>query len=1167
MDLRAKWLVNFCLVWFCQNLCSSILIDGVGGILPANVYQSAMALRTITSTNEEYQISYEPIGSSVGVQLLLSGANEYAGSDAPLSDNTYLEYPDIQTYPTVASAIALIHNLHAFKSATQSNQLVFSRESIAKIYLGEITQWNDPELVALNPGANLPGAPITIYVWTEEVSAVTQILTESLSSFYASFKNQIGATPSPNWCANTSTTKTWTLFRGAGRYSCELCCSSRIKKACRRICKVQSSFVIEIVAGDEFSIGYAQFDPFALQKVQIANLRNKFGTIVTPNATSVGYAAIESAVTLGHSLTASIVDSASPFAWPISAFVYIVVRTQTQVSNCKARSALVHFWHWFLQSPNVGILASQFGLSPMPQFIANLVCTRLVHEVKCVNNITGDFQLAAPELANTNALELRVSDQLVEHLLPLNQVYNQYQQDATWAFVPSTSKDIFSRFTGSNESSFILFFPELVQEQAINDFAVVSGAYAAPFFLQHVIPVYSIPDLTLHSINMTGELLAAIFSCTVTTWDDPLLLHYNSELRNITLNKRNITLIYPENISDSFQILLRFLSQYIPNLVNINSPSEMPWSQCAGSVAVDSEWMMGVNALKYGAFTFVGQGTAKTFQLQTVALVDASGFILPFAPSTKNTDDCVAVSTIQTITASAVILQHPVSKNWQGNCWPITSAIHALIRTKVESPSCTTATLAAQYMDWILHGGKGVTGLLQSNYIFMIDASARKSSWYVLQHSLECDGELLLFTPPPCSVNDYEYTISQCQGWFQSRNVQYNWKNDTQCKGGIYLPSNCQLDCDHIVWRSSYGAAIIASGSLGLLGWSFIHLIRLLDYKLFVKALNVPRNLLNEIALILALFAFIGVFALGTNTATLPVCIARLWLFNIPSDFLFSILYSRMRVGQLIFKSRSVKRFKVTFRMLLKYTLEMMGPEVMILVLWSLASTPEPVLMDYYSLVDPSLPFREIDYYECSSAHNWAFKVTLAVYKGCWLVRGSYISLQTLVGSNLAFQVWNLKSQNETRSIALGIFSFVLLSATVIFVDFRISSVSLKTCLISTLTCVMVMATTWPLLWAHLLKSTLFSKRLYRKIPPQLDLIPSSSKPNDAHTSQAVASTAAIISEQQQELGKMSKFVRDHGTFCISRVFTILDISKRSSRVKTIVVSPLHTQNLTQVSS
>jgi len=330
-----------------------------------------------------------------------------------------------------------------------------------------------------------------------------------------------------------------------------------------------------------------------------------------------------------------------------------------------------------------------------------------------------------------------------------------------------------------------------------------------------------------------------------------------------------------------------------------------------------------------------------------------------------------------------------------------------------------------------------------------------------------------------------------------------------------------------------------------------------------VKNLNVPRILLNEIALILALIAFIGVFGLGSNIATMPVCISRLWLFNIPSDFLFSILYARMRVGQLIFQSRSVKRFKVTFRLLLKFMLEVMGPEVIIIVVWSLVSTPEPVLMDFYSLVDPSMPFSEIDYYECSSAHNWAFKVTLAGYKGCWLVRGSYISLQTLVGTNLAFQVWNLKSQNETRFIALGIFSFVLLSAAVIFVDFKISSVSLKTCLISTLTCIIVMATTWPLLWSHLLKSTLFSKIVHQKIPTQLDFVPSSSKPNDAHTSQAVASTG-IISEQQQEVGKVSKFIRYHGTFCISRVKTVLDISKRSSRVKKIVVSPIHGQNLTQ---
>lgn len=106
-------------------------------------------------------VNYDPVGSGGGRQQFLSGGVDFAGSDAALSD---AEVQQAQSFcgsagyfelPDYISAIAVVYNQPSVKD------LQLSAPTIAKIFAGQITTWNDPAIAADNPGKSLPSGPIT----------------------------------------------------------------------------------------------------------------------------------------------------------------------------------------------------------------------------------------------------------------------------------------------------------------------------------------------------------------------------------------------------------------------------------------------------------------------------------------------------------------------------------------------------------------------------------------------------------------------------------------------------------------------------------------------------------------------------------------------------------------------------------------------------------------------------------------------------------------------------------------------------------------------------------------------------------------------------------------------------------------------------------------------
>jgi len=125
-------------------------------------------------------VNYDPVGSGGGRTQFIAGGVDFAGSDAALKTDS--EVPDAQKrcggdifeLPNYISAIAVAYNLPSVKN------LNLAPDTIAKIFNGSITTWNDPAIAADNPGVTLPSTQITP-VHRSDNSGTTQNFTDYLS--------------------------------------------------------------------------------------------------------------------------------------------------------------------------------------------------------------------------------------------------------------------------------------------------------------------------------------------------------------------------------------------------------------------------------------------------------------------------------------------------------------------------------------------------------------------------------------------------------------------------------------------------------------------------------------------------------------------------------------------------------------------------------------------------------------------------------------------------------------------------------------------------------------------------------------------------------------------------------------------------------------------------
>ena len=277
------------------------------------------------------QINYASIGSGGGIQQVTASTVDFGASDAPLTEEQMNTFKDkrgteVIHLPIIMGGVAITYNL---PSVGQGIKL--DGETLADIYLGKITKWNDTRLEKLNPGRNLPNKAILV-AHRSEGSGTTFIFTSYLSKVSPEWAKKVGNSTAVNWPV------------GLGAKGTE--------------------GVAGIIAQTEGAIGYIELAYAVQNKLPYAVMKNKDGNFINVNFNTVSAAAAGAVKHMPKDLRAVITDADGKDAYPISGFSWIVV--PKDIKDYSHAEALVKFLKWAVTKGQADATSLYYAPLPAP---------------------------------------------------------------------------------------------------------------------------------------------------------------------------------------------------------------------------------------------------------------------------------------------------------------------------------------------------------------------------------------------------------------------------------------------------------------------------------------------------------------------------------------------------------------------------------------------------------------------------------------------------------------------------------------------------------------------------------------------------------------------------------------------------------------------------------
>jgi len=291
-----------------RAIVAQTVLLGAGATFPEPLYAKWFA--GFQERRPDYRIRYEGVGSEEGVRRLRAGAADFAASDMPLDDGQLagLGRPVLQL-PTAIGAVVPIYHLEGV-----AQDLRFTPEALAGIFLGRVNRWNDPAIQSVNRGVRLPGREIVV-VHRSDGSGTTFVWTDYLSKISPQWQSTVGRGTSVPWPVGTS---------AAGNEG-----------------------VARLVGATPGSIGYVEFIYALLHRLGYAAVRNPSGRFIAADLESIE-AAANSAPNMTPGFRVSITEASGLRSYPIASFTYLLVPRRT---GDTAKDALFHdFLQWMLTS-------------------------------------------------------------------------------------------------------------------------------------------------------------------------------------------------------------------------------------------------------------------------------------------------------------------------------------------------------------------------------------------------------------------------------------------------------------------------------------------------------------------------------------------------------------------------------------------------------------------------------------------------------------------------------------------------------------------------------------------------------------------------------------------------------------------------------------------------
>ena len=310
------------------NASQATDITGAGATFPYPVYAKwADAYKTQTGTS----LNYQSIGSGGGIKQIQAKTVDFGASDAPLNPNE-LALGGLTQFPTVIGGVVPVINVEGIAQG----QLKLPGETLADIYLGKITKWNDPRIAADNKDVKLPDETITV-VHRADGSGTTFIFTTYLSQVSLDWKRSVGGDKAVAWPTGTG---------GKGNEGV-------------------ASYVQRI----KNSIGYVEY-AYALQnKMNHVQLKNREGQFVSPNDASFKAAASNGKWDADKGFYEILTNEPGKESWPITGATFILM--QKVQEKPETGKEVLKFFDWAYEKGDK--LATELNYVPLPENVVKLI--------------------------------------------------------------------------------------------------------------------------------------------------------------------------------------------------------------------------------------------------------------------------------------------------------------------------------------------------------------------------------------------------------------------------------------------------------------------------------------------------------------------------------------------------------------------------------------------------------------------------------------------------------------------------------------------------------------------------------------------------------------------------------------------------------------------------
>ncbi len=319
-----RWLLSLlaALAWTHCHAIEGRSIAGAGSSAAAPIYRS---WASEYAKESGVVLTYEAIGSSAGLKKIRASETGFGASDVAPSAAELMR-DGLVLFPIAITGISPVIHLPKIGDTP----LRLSGDALARIFLGEIKRWNDPEIMRLNPGVTLPGLQIKRVVRSDG-SGTTYNFADYLSKVNPVWKQKYGVNTHFSWPADCIAVK-------------------------------GSDGVVKAVQDTVGAIGYVDFGYVQDNKLQAVQMKNSEGHFVAPSTAAFKAALNSSDWVRNGEFTTTLTDKTGANAWPITMGTFALV--PRVASQPEKTQAALQFFIWALMNGDALVQKSNFVRLP-----------------------------------------------------------------------------------------------------------------------------------------------------------------------------------------------------------------------------------------------------------------------------------------------------------------------------------------------------------------------------------------------------------------------------------------------------------------------------------------------------------------------------------------------------------------------------------------------------------------------------------------------------------------------------------------------------------------------------------------------------------------------------------------------------------------------------------